>query len=147
MEDSRSLQAMVSSSGIGTIIPVDVIRDRKALSFNVKIGEMPGEEDLSTKPAEEKEDWIGLSVRDIPQEMKESLEVQEGVLVRGIKGGSPAEQGGIQPGDIIIAINQKKIRDAAGYKRAISIIKKGATISFLIRREGMTLYLAFRTRR
>lgn len=147
VEDSRSLQAMVGASGIGTVVPVDVIRDRKALSFNVKIGEMPGEEDLSPKPAEEKEDWIGLSVRDIPQEMKESLEVQEGVLVRGVKGGSPAEQGGIQPGDVIIAINQKKISDAAEYRRAISTIKKGATVSFLIRREGVTLYLAFRTRR
>lgn len=146
VEDTHDLQAIVASSAIGTFVPIDVIRDRKSITFKVKIEEMPAEE-VAAAPSEGREDWLGITVRDIPQEMKESLDIQEGVLVREVKVGSFAERGGIQPGDVIIAVNQKKIADAVEYKRVISTVRKGSTVSFLIRREGVTLYMAFKTRR
>lgn len=147
IEDSRGLQAIVGSTQVGTVVDIDVLRDRKALSFKVKIAEMPGDEERAARPSEGKEDWLGVAIRDIPEEMKEALGINEGVLVRDVKEGSPAERGGIRVGDVIIAVNQKKIADAAEYKRVISTVKMGSTVSFLVRREGLTLYLAFKTRR
>lgn len=147
VEDSRSLQAIVGSTPVGTVIDMDVLRDRKVLSFKVKIAEMSGEEERAARPAEGKEDWLGVAILDIPQEMKEPLGVNEGVLVKDVKEGSPAEKGGVRPGDVIIAVNNKKITDVVEYKRVVSSVKKGSTVSFLVKREGLTLYLAFKTRR
>jgi Do/DeqQ family serine protease len=147
VEESRSLQNLVGSTKAGTIATVDVIREKMPLSVKVKIEEMPEEEGLATRAPEGMEDWLGLTVRDIPQEMKDALDIEEGVLVKDVREGSYAERGGIQRGDMIIAVNREKVADAAEYKRVVSAIKRGSTISFLVRREGVTLYLAFKTRR
>lgn len=146
VEDIHDLQTKVASSEVGASVAIDIIRDSKPLSLKVTVEEMPGEEAIP-KPSEGKEDWLGIAVSDLQQEMKESLEIEEGAVVKGVKEGSSAEKGGIQAGDIIVAVNQKTITDAAEYKRVISTVKRGATISFLIRRNGMTLYIAFKTRR
>lgn len=147
VEDSKSLQAMVGSAGVGAIVTVDVIRDKKAYPINVKIGEMPGEEGVVAKATEGKEDWLGLAVLGITPDIKESLGVEEGVIVKSVKEGSSAEKGGILPGDVVIAINQKKVNDVAEYKRLIATLKSGSSVSFLVRREGVTLYIAFKARR
>lgn len=147
VEDSKGLQVLVGSAGVGTMVTVDLVRDKKVFPINVKIGEMPGEENLAARPVEGKEDWIGLSVRDITPDIKESLNIEEGVVVKSVREGSSAEKGGILPEDVVIAVNQKKITDAAEYARVTATVKSGSTVSFLIRREGVTLYIAFKTRR
>lgn len=147
VEDSKGLQVLVAAAGVGTMVTVDVIRDKKVYPINVKIGEMPGEENIAARSVEGKEDGLGLSVKDIAPDIKESLNIEEGAVVKSVREGSSADEGGILPGDIIIAVNQKKITDAAEYKRVIATVKSGSTVSFLIRREGVTLYIAFKTRR
>lgn len=146
VEDTKELQTIVAASGVGKYMAVDIIRDRKPLSLKVRIEEMPGEAEMPVAAPEGREDWLGITVTELPQEMKEALDIQEGVIVKEVKEGSYAERGGIQSGDVIISINKKGIADAADYKRVVSMLKKGSTVSFLIRREGATLYLAFKTK-
>jgi serine protease Do len=46
--------------------------------------------------------WLGVSIRDPDPDLKESLGVKDGVLVAGVNKESPAEKGGMEPGDVII---------------------------------------------
>jgi Do/DeqQ family serine protease len=55
--------------------------------------------------------WIGVGVQDLNPELAESLnlDAKEGALVTQVLNNSPAEQAGLQPGDVISHINGKQI--------------------------------------
>jgi len=58
--------------------------------------------------------------------------------------GSPAEEAGIQEGDLIKEVNRKPVRDLKSYQAQISSIKKGGNVLFRIKRGGMNLFVSLR---
>ncbi|MES9964078.1 MAG: trypsin-like peptidase domain-containing protein [Candidatus Sedimenticola sp. 20ELBAFRAG] len=65
--------------------------------------------------------WLGIAGQDITPELAESFELQErsGVLVSGVLEGGPADEAGIEPGDIITRIDN---RIPSGSQEILSII-------------------------
>src|SRR5258708_16038535 len=57
--------------------------------------------------------WIGVEAREITPEMGESfrLGATTGVLIEGVLRGGPAERAGLKPGDVLIAIEGKPVKD------------------------------------
>ena len=63
--------------------------------------------------------WLGVSVQPLNQELGEYYGIKDGkgVLVTNVFPGDPADQSGIKPKDVIVAVNGKKIetpRDLTG---------------------------------
>jgi len=59
-----------------------------------------------------KQGWIGVYLQELTPELKESMDLKEsteGVLVNGVVEDSPAEKAGIEEGDVIISLDNKKI--------------------------------------
>ncbi len=58
--------------------------------------------------------WLGVSIRDVDPAMADDLGIRqrEGALVHHVFRGSPADRGGILPGDFILAVNGRRIEDA-----------------------------------
>ena len=82
--------------------------------------------------------WIGVSIQSVTPEIAEAFKLKEsrGALVGDVAPGSPAEAGGIQRGDIIIAFDGKPVKDASDLPRIVAEtpIKKLSTLKVL--REG-----------
>src|SRR5213083_2069173 len=57
--------------------------------------------------------WIGVEAREITPEMGESfrLGATTGVLIEGVLRGGPAERAGLKPGDVLVAIEGKPVKD------------------------------------
>jgi S1-C subfamily serine protease len=62
----------------------------------------------------------------------------EGVLVMRVMDGTPAEAAGIQPGDIIIAMNDKPIETASDVQQAVEATAIGEMLTLEINRDGET---------
>jgi serine protease Do len=79
--------------------------------------------------------------------MAKELKLSEprGVVVRGVRGGSPAENAGLRAGDVITEVNHKAVADAAQMKRALENHPKGAPVVVMITRDGTALYVAMAT--
>lgn len=65
--------------------------------------------------------WLGINI----QPLLTTSKMKEGVLVSGVLKGSPAERVGIQPGDIILEIGDRKVKvetieDVPGFNQLIS---------------------------
>jgi serine protease Do len=67
--------------------------------------------------------------------------VGEGVVVTTVKPGSVAAQAGIEPGTLILQVNQQPVKDAASFKlaiehspdqRALLLLRKGSRQQFLV---------------
>jgi serine protease Do len=82
--------------------------------------------------------WIGVSIQSLTPEMGEAFKLKEprGALVGEVVAGSPAEAGGIQRGDIIIAFDGKPIKDASDLPRIVAETPLKKTVAVKVTREG-----------
>jgi serine protease Do len=59
-----------------------------------------------------------------------------GALIAGVNSGSPAEQAGLQPGDIVLSVNGKPVRDPRALAQAIAAVTPGSHASLDVVRDG-----------
>ena len=81
--------------------------------------------------------WIGVEAQEITPELAESfgLTNAKGALIAGVQRGSPADAGGIKPGDILIAVNGKAVKDPQVMLDLIASQSPGDTVPFQLRRQ------------
>ena len=87
--------------------------------------------------------WLGIEVQELTPQLAESFGMSDtrGLIIAGIFRNGPAHQAGIQPGDIMIAINDKPIRDRRTSMDQIAKYKPGDEISIDVIRNDQQLSL------
>jgi len=92
---------------------------------------------LTLSQNQESVPWLGLEVIDVTPEVaiKAGLDKVQGALVQSITFGSPACKAGMQPGDIIMSLNGRRVRNAKELKNDISGLDVGSEIKMCITRE------------
>ena len=85
--------------------------------------------------------WIGVEAQEITPDLAESFGMSDtnGSLIAGVQRGSPADAGGVKPGDILIAVNGKTVKDPQGMLDLIADLKPGDTIPFKLRRKNAAI--------
>jgi serine protease Do len=145
---SHELPALVAATPVGKEVEVKVLREGKEKSLRIKIGEMPkgagekaGEEEGA--PSGEK---LGLMLAPVTPEVARGLGIEpgSGVLVRGVKSGSPAEDAGLQAGDVIVEVNRKPVKSVDAFMETVGKVKEGESLLFLVRRGDATIFLALK---
>ena len=71
------------------------------------------------------------------------LNGNSGVVVTEVEPGSPAADSGIQPGDVILQVNQTPVSSVAGVKNEVAKAKADKPLLLLVRRaDGSTMFAA-----
>lgn len=124
------LMSTVARTKIGRKIKIKIIRDKKELFVKVAVGKRPEDIEKLKEAAIKKEAWRGLEVAPVTPSLaqKYRLRRQEGVVVVGVKFGSPAGAAGLSPGDIIDRINNAPIKDIEDYIEVTKRITKDALV-------------------
>ncbi len=93
--------------------------------------------------------WIGVEVREVTAEQAKSLGLpaQDGTLIAGIINGSPADRGGIKPGDMLVAIDAQPVRDAQQMLETIAMLAPGHDAKLSIRRGNQSIERAVKIAR
>jgi len=147
MEAPADLQRAVGFASPGTSAKVKVWRDQGEKTLEVKIGEAPDDQREARGPGPRGggTSALGLEVRPITPEVARqlNLRVTEGVIVARVEDGSPAEEAGIQRGDVIREINRQKVKSMADFEKATKDTKEGDRLTVLLQRGVMSLYVAF----
>ncbi|CAB1369763.1 Do family serine endopeptidase [Denitratisoma oestradiolicum] len=87
--------------------------------------------------------WIGVEVQEITPELAESfrLPATEGALIAGVMRGSPADKAGVKPGDVLLTVNDKPVRDAQTMVEQVAALEPGRTSRLKLRRNNRDLDL------
>ncbi len=117
------------SLGIGFAIPVSIARS--VMEQIIKTGSVT-------------RGWIGVEAQEITPELAESfkLPASEGAIIAGVMRGSPADRAGIRPGDVLLSIGGKAVKDPQGMLELIAGLTPGSTAQFRLRRESKDLEVA-----
>ena len=80
--------------------------------------------------------WIGIEAQEITQELAESFELAstEGALIAGVQRGGPADAAGVKPGDILLSVAVKPVKDPQAMLDLIAALKPGEKVPFTFRR-------------
>jgi len=82
--------------------------------------------------------YLGVEVTDANQMTVESMHLpsQAGSLIVKVTPDSPAQKAGLQPGDFITAVNDKKIGNSVGMLNTIADLQPGQTVVITFYRDG-----------
>ena len=146
VRDSADLPLLVARTSVGKVVKVKVLRGKTEKTLDVKVQELKDEEvEVASGPAESEE--MGLTVQNLTPEIAESLGLDaatHGVVVSAVAPGSPADEAQIRRGDVILEVNRRPVKDAAGFRAAVKTTEKGKSLLLLVKRGESTIFLALK---
>jgi serine protease Do len=82
--------------------------------------------------------WLGVTLQSLDEELARRLKITDGhgAVVTSVIEGGPADQAGIQPGDVIVEFNGKPIREVGDLLLAVGSAKVGSDSRLTVLREG-----------
>jgi len=111
------------SVGIGLAIPVNMALD--ITEQLIKYGKV-------------KRGYLGVSAQDLTKDLAKAFGINtyKGAIITQVQKDSPADKAGIQIGDVITKLNNKKIENAASMRNKIGLLKINSVILMEINRKG-----------
>jgi serine protease Do len=146
VDRSSDLPPIVGSTEVGTDVPVRVLRNGKTVEFTVRTAELPEDDALklagADKPGTASAAVLGLVVSDMSAEQRSELQAPDhGVLITEVQDG-PAKQAGVRAGDVVLMLDNAKVKDAKAFEEMASGLAPGKAVSILVQRQGNPIFLA-----
>jgi serine protease Do len=138
--DVLGFTKLVRDTGPGKTVEIEFLRDKVPNTLQVTLGVRP----RTAEDAAQYEDKVfGLTVRDLTTDVRIAMNLGEelqGVIVRRVKSGSPAQIAKVMPGVIILAIGDMPVRSVEDYRAALERLaaQKPAEISIFARAGSAT---------
>ena len=89
----------------------------------------------------------GLDVVELDDPLLEDLDIpaQDGVFVVNVESGSPAEDAGMVPGDVIVRVIDRNIEDLDDYRKVMGDLEgREKAIAVMIQRDEYTHFVAIK---
>jgi serine protease Do len=142
IRSTQNLPFVVASTPIGKTVEMEIMRGNQRMNLQIKTEELKEETEEQT-PAEEAGPNLGMEVQEITPEMAKNYNLSRtsGVIIVDVESGSPADEAGLAPGDIIVEIDKEPVKDIVTLNNLLAEVKAGQTILFLIDRGGTTIFV------
>jgi len=137
------LRSAIADTPPGQKASFKIVREKLERIVAVRIGELPDDNEVKT---ETRDPEMGLRVQRITPESSRRLGLgsTRGVLVVEVQSGSPSEQVGIEPADVIREINQKPVNNVKDFERAVRQGRRGDRILLLVQRGDNAVFFALK---
>ena len=145
IKNGSQLQVAVSQTAPGTDIKLGILRDGKPETLTVKVGEYKGEKQVAGNDSGggHQRGKLGLGVDDLNQDARQQLNIPSsvhGAAVASVRPGSPADDAGLAPGDVIEEVNRKPVQSAQDFASAVHAVPAGKDVLLLVWSHGGATY-------
>jgi Do/DeqQ family serine protease len=81
---------------------------------------------------------LGVLIQDLTPELSEALklDITEGAVITRVEPGSPAEDAGIEAGDVVVAVEGAAVANAADLRNRVGLVRVGEEINVTVVRDG-----------
>jgi serine protease Do len=145
-----ALQVRVSEMEPGAQIALGILRNGKPMTINATLGQFHGNNNevaTSDDEGSPQSGKLGLAVSDLTPQDRQQLNVPEtvhGVLVQNVRQASPADDAGLQPGDIILEVDRKPASSASEFANEVHQSPAGKDLLLLVWSKGNASYRTIR---
>ncbi len=142
IKESKDLPQAVAATPVGKSVAIKISRSGKVISKELKVGEMEEKTtEVAKAPTGKK---LGIGVQNVTPDIAQALGLKEasGVVVTQVEPGSPADNAGIQRGDVIREVDRKPVKDVRGLMDEIGKAKDKESILLLVQRGGNRMFAA-----
>jgi len=146
IERYGELSGTIAAMKPGSEAALDVWRSGRRQSVNVKVTELKEQQQEAkaggrpSNHATDQASQFGLSVRPLDPQEKEQAETQGNLVVEEVTG--PAAAAGVQPGDIILGVNGKRVKTVKELQEEAKT--SGKNVALLIQREDAQIFVPLR---
>ena len=146
IKNTSELIKEIQKKKVGQKVKLSVVREGKPTTIEITTTAMPDKpEAMKEKESEEK---LGARIQELTPQLaaryRISNEIKRGVVVIGVEEGSPADDMGLQEGDVILEINRKKIETPKDFEKAMKDVNLEKGIMFRLHRRGSSFYHSFK---
>ena len=146
--NGSALQVAVSEMAPGTKISLGVIRTGTPETLNLTVGQFHGNSEVAGNDDQGGSDGaktgkLGLSVSNLTADARQQINAPDqvhGVVVQSVRPASPAEDAGIQPGDVIMEVNRKPAESADQFANEVHNNQSGKDLLLLVWSKGNASY-------
>jgi serine protease Do len=145
--DSGTLQVAVSEMSPGTGIALGIMRSGQPMTLHVTVGEFHAK---GTEVADNdggngtpQTGKLGLAVGDLNADTRQQINAPDslhGAVVENVRPASPAEDAGLQPGDVVLQVNRKPTSSASQFVNQIHSNPGDQDLLLLVWSKGSTSY-------
>ncbi len=141
-----ALQVAVSETAPGTAIELGILRDGKPETIHITVGEFHNDksEVAENSGSGEQRGKLGLAVANLTPDLRQQFNVPErvhGAVIQSVRPGSPADDAGLAPGDVIISVDRHPVEDADNLVSQLHSSPAGKDVLLLVWANGGESYL------
>ncbi|AFL87710.1 trypsin-like serine protease with C-terminal PDZ domain [Terriglobus roseus DSM 18391] len=147
IENGGALQVQVAQLTPGTKIDLGVLRNGSRQNINVALGEYKKDGEVAANDGDNggqsNGGKLGLAMSDLTPEVRQQMNIPasvNGAAIAQVRPGSPAEDAGLQPGDVIMEVNRKPVASADQLASNIKTVPNGKEMLLLVWSNGGASY-------
>jgi serine protease Do len=144
MSNGSALQVAVADFTPGTKVQFGILRNGNPQTLDLTIGEYNAKGEVVSNDASDggnsaKGGKLGLGMADITPDVRQQLNLPDsvkGAAIRSVRPGSPAEDAGLQPGDVIVQVDRHAVDSASQAVASVHAIPTGQDVLLLVWSHG-----------
>jgi serine protease Do len=151
LTDVSDLRNRIAMTAPGTSVTLDIIRDGHKQQMSVLIAEQPSDFSEGAKAKIKLQsgsvlEKLGLTLRELTPELADQFGYSkgQGVIVAEVEAGSPADNVGIEPGQLIEEVNKIRVRNLAELKEALKKESDSKQVLLRVRAGEYSKYVALK---
>jgi len=108
------------------------------LSFAIPTSVAVGVIEQLKENGEVQRGWLGVVIQDVDKDLARSLDLDrpQGALINAVEPDSPADKGGIKPGDVIVRFNKQQIIDSGDLPHVVGMLAPEKKAAVELYRKG-----------
>jgi serine protease Do len=153
MENGRQFRINIYTRGIGEQVALQVQRGTRTLTIRVPVGERDNDRArlealIGPQQLIAQLGIVAIDLSPTVAQLLPQLRSDRGAVVARVSPATPySQQGQLEAGDVIYALNGNQVANAKALEAALNALKPGAAAALLVERDSTLLLIAFRVER
>ena len=143
--NGSALQVAVSEMPPGTSVELGILRNGKPLSLKATLGEFhSGKVEMAANGSAKKRGKLGMTIQNLTPDVRQQYNIPsnvQGAAIVNVVPGSPADNAGLAPGDVVLEVNRHTVTDAESFASQVENAPANKDILLLVWSSGGEGYL------
>jgi serine protease Do len=144
LANGSALQVAVSEMTPGTKAQLGIVREGKSMTLDLTVGEFHNNKEVASNDGDgQQKGKIGVGIADLTSDVRQQINAPnslKGAVIEQVRPGSPAEEAGLQAGDVVLEVNRHATSSAEAFANAVRQNADGKDLLLLVWSKGNASY-------